>query len=208
MPRLSPRHRSMLIMVVLALLAVLGYVFVHQPLTLELAALTAELARQELMLERNRETAREVPRLEAELAELRAISDALEREIPVTRRSAELLQYLDQSQGQAGVRVMELVFGAGEAVQSYMRYPVSFKVQGAYPGQTSFLALVEKLPRLALVERVRLVPVQPPVPGRVEASYTLYVYVDERRSPTVADLEDLNFGRPPGRTNPFLPAPW
>lgn len=205
MPKLSPRHRTLLIMAGVALLAVLGYVFVHLPLTRELVALTQELERQERLLERNRETARQVPLLEAELAELRASSDILEQEIPVTRRSAELLQYLDQSQRQAGVRVQELVFGDGEAVQSYKRYPVNFIVEGPFPGQASFLALVERLPRLALVERVRLVPAEGP--GRVTASYTLYVYVDERRQPTAVDLEDLRFGRPPGRANPFLPAP-
>ncbi|MDQ7794989.1 MAG: type 4a pilus biogenesis protein PilO [bacterium] len=205
MPELGSRYRSLLVLAAVALLAVSAYLIAHRPLLRELGELRGELDRQERLLERNRETARQVPLLEAEVAELKEASTALEQDLPVTRRSAELLQYLDESQRQAGVRVMALEFGDGEPVQNYVRYPVRFLVEGPFPGQTSFLGLVEKLPRLALVERVRLVPVE--VPGRVEASYTLYVYVDERRPPTPADLEDLIFRRPPGRVNPFLTAP-
>jgi Tfp pilus assembly protein PilO len=98
---------------------------------------------------------------------------------------------------------MALEFGAGEPVQQYVRYPVDFVVEGSFPAQTQFLSLVERVPRLALVERLKVEPMA--TAGQVTATYTLYLYVDERRPATAADLEDLVFRRQPGRPNPFLP---
>ncbi|HSW10880.1 MAG TPA: type 4a pilus biogenesis protein PilO [Bacillota bacterium] len=205
MPRLDSRSRAILIGLAIVALAVGYYLLAYEPAVRRLGGLQQELQQEEDRLARDRAVVEEIPQLEAAVAEIQALAAELEAQIPVAPRVAELLQYLDRAQRQAGVRVMELDFAPGEPVEQYVRYPIHFRVEGPFPGQARFLELVEELERLVLVGGLRVEALEEPPPGRVVAHYVVYLFVDERTAPTVEDLEDLVFARRPGRVNPFLP---
>jgi len=205
LPRLDSRSRAMLVGFAILALGVGYYLLAHEPAVRRLGELRQELHYEEGRLARDREAVREISQLEAAVAEIGALAAELERQIPVAPRVAELLQYLDRAQRQAGVRVMELDFAPGEPVEQYVRYPIHFQVEGAFPGQARFLESVEGQERLVLVGGLRVESLEEPPPGRVVAHYVVYLFVDERTAPTVEDLEDLVFARRPGRVNPFLP---
>ena len=206
LPRLSARIRTVLTGVVIVSVFVAFYVLIHDPASRRLGELRQELMVQEERLAHARGATEEVSRLEAEVVELRAVSAEVEEQIPVAPRIGELLQYVDRAQRLAGVRIVVLELGSGEPAEQYVRYPIHFQVEGGFPGQAQFLSLVEEMARLAFVGGLRMEAIDERVqPGQVRAHYVLYVFVDERREPTAADLEDLVFGRRPGRVNPFLP---
>jgi Tfp pilus assembly protein PilO len=193
-----------LVGVAIVSLAVAYYLFAYEPAVRRLGELRHQLQQEEDRLARDRDAVREIPKLETAVAAIEAVAGELQAQIPVAPRVAELLQYLDRSQRQAGVRVIMLDFAPGEPVEGFVRHPITFQVEGAFPGQARFLELVEEQARLILVDGLRVEAVGE-TPGQVQAHYVVYLFVDERRAPTAEDLEDLAFGRRPGRVNPFLP---
>jgi len=204
LPRLDRRSRVLLAAVAIVAMAAGYYFLAYEPAVRRLGELRYQLQQQEESLARHKQAVEEIPRLEVAVAEVQLVAAALEQQIPVAPRVAELLQYLDRAQLQAGVRVTVLDFAPGEPVEQYVRYPIHFQVEGAFPGQARFLEQVEGQARLVLADGLRVEAMEEP-PGHVRAHYVLYLFVDRRRAPTVEELEDLVFGRRPGRVNPFLP---
>lgn len=201
----NPRLKRMLVLLVIVGIPSVVYTYVYPRVAERVEAMQRQLEQEKAELEGLRieaEKARDAPR---QLAAARARLDDLGRVFPPRVDQPRLLEYLENAAKAEGLRITKLNYGPMEVADPYHRIPVELTVTGPFPGHTNFALALQGMPWLFRFDGVTLKsPVQMdglaappgagPVPGKVEAVYKVWLYIDV---PAPAPPPPPDQGNPP-----------
>lgn len=96
-----------------------------------------------------------VERLANDLASLRAFAEGRTAQIPTESDLSGLLDTLSRTLSDLGLNERDITTRPPRAVEDAMSLPVTVAVNGPFPSVYRALAVIERLPRLVRVERLR-----------------------------------------------------
>lgn len=96
-----------------------------------------------------------VERLANDLASLRAFAEGRTAQIPVESDLSGLLDTLSRTLSDLGLNERDITTRPPRAVEDAMSLPVTVAVNGPFPSVYRALSVIERLPRLVRVERLR-----------------------------------------------------
>ncbi len=171
------RRERIILMVIFPLGALLlFYYFVYAPNRAEHARLEAQLKQQRAQLERMEDTARQITRLRAEFARLRAFVTEVETKLPAEKDLPALLVQLERlarslAINLAAIRPSELEKPpqssgaqppAAPAGPTYLTFPLNLSIKGTFEQVVRLATALNDFPRMIAIRDISLNPEQLP----------------------------------------------
>lgn len=156
--KLNDRARLFLVGIALMVLVAGLTAWVYVPLAGRLEAVGAELRRQREDYAYGQTISARLETIEANIAEAGLRLAALDQRVPQGNEVPEFVRSCGQSAREAGARIWEISVGDPAPSGGYLVQTARLVVTGSYRDQVEFVAGLEGLDRLVLIDTVEMIP--------------------------------------------------
>lgn len=185
--KLGLRGIVVLLIVIGMPLASYKFVFLPQNRAIETARKEVD-HKQQLLAKLREETSRNADLVKAN-EQLKATVSSIEARLPTGKELDGIVRQVSDLAVNAGLRAPELKSAKPVPAALYMEQPIEILVQGSYLGFFSFIAQVEKLPRITRIHDMKITGLARE-DVELKAEFTLSVYFqDEKPAATTASAE-------------------
>lgn len=153
---LEPKFKLLLVVLIFALPAVAYYFLFLQPNLEELDKLTTQKTKLENQLQQVKKRAKDLPNLEAELAQARIEFDEKSALLPREKEIPQLLRDISSLGRNAGLDFLKFKPLPSVPRDFYDEIPVTINVRGPYHNVGFFFDRVSKLERIVSVSNVKM----------------------------------------------------
>lgn len=115
-----------------------------------------EIARLETLLENERDTGRELARIQAELGRLEASAEAARRRIPETPEEAEFLAQISAAANEKGLQIQDFTRGAVTVLPTHSQLQIRLTGEGDFSSICGFFDEMANFSRVATVSMMSL----------------------------------------------------
>lgn len=153
---LESKFKLLLIVLIFVLPTVAYYFFFLQPNLTEIDQLTAQMTKLDQDLQRIKSRAKDLPKLEAELAMVQIEFDKKAVLLPKEREIPQLLRDISALGTNAGLDFLQFRPLPSIPKDFYDEIPISINVRGPYHSVGFFFDRVSKLERIVSVSNIRM----------------------------------------------------
>ena len=153
---MSPKVKVLLVLILFALPAAAFYFLFLQPNLEEIDKLNVSKAKLETELRNVKIKARDLPKLEAELAATQQIFDEKSVLLPKEKEIPQLLRDISSLGRNAGLDFLKFKPGANVPKDFYDEIPITVNVRGPYHNVGFFFDQVSKLERIVTVSNINI----------------------------------------------------
>ena len=226
--RLPPRQKVMVFVVIGFLLGALYWQFVYKGLEADLTAAQNEQAAKKQLNTKLEQDIPEFAKLQAHMDRLRRIIDENQKALPTEAELPAFFETLNRKVLESGVEVIRSKQGKEELVDTFIKVPIDYEIQGTYtqikkffaslvpkkkkPGQSAEPApggeqAVEERERIVSIENLTLTsPVARNRELRLTARFTASTYRQEEKKPA-PNAKPAAASAPPPGSAPAAPPP-
>ena len=154
-----PLDKKIKIAIVVAAVVIpvaLFYFLFYQPSSKKVARLEKQISAARADLNKNKKAARDLPRLEKEIAETRERFEQAAVVLPKTREIPNLLRSIADLGKGAGLDFLSFKPGGEQPKDFYAEIPVDISIRGPYHNLGFFLDQVSKLDRIVTVNNIKM----------------------------------------------------
>jgi type IV pilus assembly protein PilO len=169
--------RFFLVMVVLGM-PVASFFFVFRPLNREIAQAESEVKHKEELLSKLQEETARNQDLERTNAELQNSIKIIEARLPSNKEVDDVVRKVSDLASTYKLQAPSMKTGRPIKTALYMEQPIDMEVCGDFLGFFTFLASVEKLPRITRVHDLKITG-QPKEGLELKAEFTLSIYFQD-----------------------------
>jgi type IV pilus assembly protein PilO len=169
--------RALLVMVVLGM-PVASFFFVFRPLNREIAQAESEVQHKEELLTKLQEETSRNDDLERTNAELQNSIKIIEARLPSNKEVDDVVRKISDLASTFKLQAPAMKSGKPIKTALYMEQPIEVEVSGDFLGFFTFLASVEKLPRITRVHDLKIVG-NPKDDVELKAEFTLSIYFQD-----------------------------
>ena len=171
--------RGLLIVIVISM-PVASFFMVFRPLNLEINRARAEVEHKELMLVKLQEETARNSDLERANLEIQNSIKMIEARLPSNKEVDALVRQVSELAIAAQLNAPAMKASRPVQTSLYMEQPIEMEVSGSFLGFFTFLANVEKLPRITRVHDLKLTG-QAKDGAEVKAEFTLSIYFQDEK---------------------------
>jgi type IV pilus assembly protein PilO len=179
--------RGLLALGVVVGLPLASYFMVFKPANKDREMRLQNLAHQEDLLTKLREETKKNTDLQSANEEIKKTVAAIEARLPSNKEMDGVVRQISDLAVQAGLEAPSMKSVKPVQAALYMEQPIELEVGGTFVGLFTFLAQLEKLPRITRISDMKITAGLQPDQQEVKAEFTLSIYFqDEKR---IANVE-------------------
>jgi type IV pilus assembly protein PilO len=181
--------RGVIVLLIVIGMPLASYKFVFLPQNRAIETARKEVDHKQQLLEKLREeTARNADLVKAN-EQLKATVNSIEARLPTGKELDGIVRQLSDLAVDAGLKAPEMKSAKPVPAALYMEQPIEIQVQGNFVGFFSFIAQIEKLPRITRIHDMKITGMARE-DIELKAEFTLSIYFqDDRPAATTASVE-------------------
>lgn len=186
--------RTLGLRAILALGVVLGlpvssYFMVFRPANKDRQARLESLAHQEQLLNKLREETGKNTDLQRANEEIKQTVAAIEARLPSNKEMDGVVRQISDLAVKAGLQSPAMKSAKPVQAAMYMEQPIEIEVSGSFVGFFTFLAHLEKLPRITRISDMKISAGMQQEIAELKAEFTLSIYFQDEKKIAAAEVK-------------------